>query len=124
MGKTEKPQEDMTIKLILSVAERLNMSVLKLPKGSMVENDMANAILKRIELTEGEKKEFAIVELPDGRIAWDSGKAKLREFRLESYEMRLIQQGVKMLDEMKSIPGFANELAKKILEIKVDTEKK
>lgn len=120
MKKTEnKTQEDTMIKLVLTVNERLNMPALKLPNGSIVENDMADAVLKRFELTEAEKKEYEVIALPDGRVAWNSAKAKLREFRLESYEMLLLQTGVRMLDERKAIPNYANGLAKKLLEVKV-----
>lgn len=120
MKKPDKPTEEMTtIKLVLTVPERLSMPALKIPQGSIVENDMADAILKRLELTEAEKKEYDVIALPDGRVAWNPEKAKAREFRFETYEMLLIQSGVKIHDERKTIPGHVNELAKKILEVKV-----
>ena len=107
------------VKVVLSVEERLYFPALKLPHGSMVENDMASALIARVAMTEAEKKDYEMEGLPDGRISWNQQKAKLREFMFESYEILLIQQGIKMLDERKAIPSFANALAKKLLDVTV-----
>lgn len=103
----------MTTKVIMSVIERIHFSSILPRNGSIVEMELAENLSKRIAFLPTEIEEFEIVNLPDGRITWNILKAKLREFRFESFEITLIQEGVRILDGKKLIEPFNLDLAKK-----------
>ncbi len=117
---TNQENTDMSIKINLSVLDRIHFPALMPLRGSMAENALAEALSKRVIFTPAEIMEYKIALLPDGRTIWNQGKAKLREFRFEKFEMILIQAGVRMHDEGRSIPRDANSLAEKLLSINVN----
>lgn len=123
LGKKKDNPEVTTVKFSMSITERLSLQHLKISKGSIIENEMADSILKKINFSESEIKEFKMSNEPDGKIYWDVTKAKNREFQFETYEVLLMQSGVRMHDEEHTIPSFANELAKRILGIELTTKK-
>ena len=106
--------------IILSVSDRIGLPSLRLPQGSIVENDLADVIMERIKIADKEKEDIGFVLFPDGRCAWNPAYTADREYVFLSHEIRLLQQGIKFLDEKKAIPAPCNSLAKKILKINID----
>jgi hypothetical protein len=122
MKKEVKTSENMAIKVILSVPERVVFATLLPTEGSIVEMTLGKALIKRINLNEEEIKEYECVRLPDGRQTYNKLKAKLREFRFETFEILFIQQGARSLDRQKRLTPFNYELAERFLAIAVKTK--
>jgi hypothetical protein len=85
---------------------------------------LCESLIKRIEISESEKKEFGLINLPDGQIVWEIKKAKLREFCFENFEMLLIQQGIRMHDESKTLLPENHNMARRLLAIMVKEKEK
>ena len=113
---TPKPEKAVSkaIKINLSVTERLNFPSILPPSGSMIELDMAEALAKRVSITEKEYDEYEFKELSAGRIAY---KEHQRQFQFEPYEILLIQQGVRMHDTARTLSPKNKALAKRFLDI-------
>ena len=112
----------MTIKVILTVPERVNFPSIMPLQGSLAEVDMINTLNERVKITEQEAEEYRYTTLLDGRFAYDATKARPREFTFESYEILLIQQGISSHDERKTLRPWNAELAKKIKAIQVKSK--
>jgi hypothetical protein len=113
-----------TIKVILSVPERVNFPTIMPLEGSLAEVDLINNLNERIQLSEKEVEEFKFAWLPNGRFAYDPVKGVDGEFTFESFEILLIQQGIAMHDARKTLKPWNANLAKKFKAIRVTEKKK
>lgn len=124
MTKKIKPEDqDMAIKVTLSVIERIHFPSIMPQRGNTVSLELGLSIKKRVSFTPEEVKEYSIIYLPDGRTFRKSEKDNvLREFRFENYELLHIQQGARFLDENGMVEERNLELVKKFLAIKIKTK--
>lgn len=122
MKKVIKTEEEMTIKVNLSVFERIHFAELLPRSGSRSEMSLAETLTKRVGFTAQEIEEFKIVALSEKRVGWSAEKAKLREFRFETFEILFIQQGAKYLDDSKQLTADNYKLADRLLAIAVKTK--
>ena len=121
MKKTiESPKASIKIKL--SVRDRIHFYLLSPLQGSRVENALSQSINKRIDFTPEEKKEMEIIPLQGGRVVWNSSKEKSKDFFFEPHEILLIQQGINQRDAAKSIPNdpSVNDLADRLMGVNVE----
>jgi hypothetical protein len=115
-----KEQTDMTIKVNLSVFERINFPSIMPSRGNTSAIELGLAIKRRIDFNAEEVKEYSIIKLPDGRTARNiEHDNKLREFRFEAYEILRIQEGARILEENEKVEERNLELVKKFMAIDV-----
>ena len=112
----------MATKVVLSVMDRIHFPSILPQAGSIVEMELSENLSKRISFAPEEIKEVEMANLPDGRIVWNAAKAKLREFRFENFEITLIQEGIRILDEKKQIQPSNLNLAKRFKGINIKTK--
>jgi len=125
MKKTiEKKEEDMLIKVNLSVLDRIHFESILPVQGSLSEMDLAEKLVNKVDFSDAEKKEYSIARLPNGMVAYNPQKNELRQFRFESFELLYIQQGINEHDERKTLRRFNKDLAKKLRDIKVKAKEK
>jgi len=105
-------------KLNLSIAERLHFTELLPRAAGIIEMEIIRGLKERVRFTPKEIDEFELRDLRNGSVVWDGSKAKLREFRFEDSEIKLIKKGVQILDKEERVTDEILDLAKKILSIK------
>jgi hypothetical protein len=88
-------------------------------QGSLSEMDLREKLVKKVDFSETEKKEYFIERLPNGMVQYNPQKVELRQFSFESFELLYVQQGINEHDERKTLRPFNKELAKKLRDIKV-----
>lgn len=120
--KSERKPEGIKVKL--SVPERVNLPALLPPKGSLAGNALSNSLKKKIDFSQEEVRDFSLVYFGDGRYAYNPSKCRVKEFTFEPFEILHIQQGIRMNDLMENIANVNQDLAEKILAIRINPENK
>lgn len=100
--------------LHLSILDRLQ-SFSVLPKqGKIIEMEIAKNISEKLRPTSKEINDWQIVDLPDGRVNWNSKKAVEKPYNFEDAEFSILQKGAELLEASGSVTMDNLELVKKI----------
>lgn len=116
-----KPAADTSIKMVLSVPERINFGSILPEDGDIVGLYLREALLKRVGFTQEEVKDYSIQWLDANQFKYNSLKPQ-REFRFEVFEMLFIQQGARVLNERKLLKPFNFRLAERMLAINIKSK--
>lgn len=109
----------MAKKIVLSVADRLQLQTLLLRNGRMIEMEIANSIREKVRFTPQEIEEYELRDLANGSVTWSSSRAKDKEYGFEDSEILNLQKGIKAADNNEHITVHNLNLAKRIQAIKI-----
>jgi len=121
--KPHVPETSLSVSIKLGIRERILFRGLMPQQSGYLEQLLAHGILKKVEISKQEIKEFGIKDIPGGRIEWDEDNAKEKPFKFNEVEYSFLKDQVDRLDKEKKISIDLFGVCKKIKEAK-DGEKK
>lgn len=103
----------------LTISDRLNLASILPHKGNILEQMTTKDIIKKIDLTDEEKKAIELTQVGD-RVTWKNEKAKEIEIDIElnTIETKILKDQVKILDDKKEITQILLPICLAIQELK------
>jgi len=105
-----------SVKIELSIMDRVMLPTILLKKGSMADLEIVEDIKKKVEIGEEERKDIKFQQ-NQGGITWNVGKDKI--FTFSRAEIRCLKRSYGIADEAGEIIADALNLCRKIRDVKV-----
>lgn len=98
-------------KVKLTLAERITLQQILPTQGSYIENIVAEALAKKLQLTQPELDQYGVTALPGGMIGWNEAGTKAT-FTIEvtDREYNMVKLALETADASKKLPAGLNAL--------------
>jgi len=109
------------MKIKLSVKDRLQLPGLLPQQGSMIDLEISSNIRDNIKFTPKEIEQLQFKDRPNGGLTWLPAGEKPFDAIFENSEIKLIQEGINLLDKGKHLTQEQYDLCKRINKLKNET---
>lgn len=98
-------------KIKLTLAERITLQQILPTQGSYIDNIVAEALGKKLQLTQPELDQYGITALPGGMIGWNEAGTKASfSLELTEREQAMVKTSLEVADASKKLPAMLNSL--------------